>query len=186
MGSSLSRASFTNSDYLTLRKSEKSKSRASWFNLSFNYCSNSHRIYTHRWWYALKRISFQFGHWALVGRTGWWARRLGSDTRRVARWLEWVKKEWREGDWDTCTGVRVNARGWCATRYYADKIFMVIGARDRARLYFSRWIEMVPSPGRTQILCPVDDNEDGKGGRGGGKRKKESMESYRGERVVWK
>lgn len=43
---------------------------------------------------------------------------------------------------------------------------------------------MVPSPGRTQILCPVDDNEDGKGGRGGGKRKEESMESYRGERVV--
>lgn len=43
---------------------------------------------------------------------------------------------------------------------------------------------MVPSPGRTQILCPVDDNEDGKEGREEGKRKKESMESYRGEHVV--
>lgn len=39
-------------------------------------------------------------------------------------------------------------------KYYADKIFMVIGTRDRDRLYFPRWIEMVPpSPTRgTQIL----------------------------------
>lgn len=29
-------------------------------------------------------------------------------------------------------------------KYYADKIFMVIGTRDRDRLYFPRWIEMVP------------------------------------------
>lgn len=145
----------------------------------FNCCSNSYRVYTHRWRYALKRIIFQFGHWALGTENGLVGTQDGWDPILDDGLNGWRKNGEEEGDWDTCTGVRVNVRGWCATRYYADKIFMVIGARDRARLYFSRWIEMVPSPGRTQILCPVDDNEDGKGGREVGKRKKESMEGYR-------
>lgn len=46
-------------------------------------------------------------------------------------------------------------------KYYADKIFMIIGTRDRDRLYFPRWIEMVPpSPTRwntnSSILLPAN------------------------------
>lgn len=86
--------------------------------------------------------------------------------------------EMARGRRDTCTGVRVNVRGWCATRYYADKIFMVIGAPDRGTPLF---FEMnrngaIPMCRPTQILCPVDDNEDGEGGEGK-RKKKGSMDA---------
>lgn len=95
MGSSLSRAqvSVQTLNYLVLRKSEKSKSRASQFNpiiqLLFEFVSGLYpslkvRVKTN--YFSIWALGTGHGE-RVGGHPGW----LGSDTRR---WVEWVKKEW--------------------------------------------------------------------------------------------